>query len=373
MSKKNYPYQDRSLVDINDEQWEDIPGLDGYFRISSFGRIKRMQREAINSQGILKQYKEMIIAPRVMRTANTYVSDNTYQLSAHLQIEGRKYYLPVRRLVYYCFVKPFDLEDPSIIIVSEKGDGLDIRPENVLAISTKESLKRIVSKKRIVLEFRTPDIHRKGLLASIKITCKQISMYNTRGKKVKTYPSTMEAHRQTGIGHSQIASAATGRERTAGGYFWAYGNSKRFDVAGFIAKRHKSYKEKKGRKVTQYDFNGRRIAQFLTLKDAAAAIGKDYTGIAAALNGITRAAYGYVWREGYGKPTIELKNFEAGEKWRARRRWKKVVQLTNNGKRLREFPSVKEAAKSMSIRPSTLSGALNGKQKTCAGYKWRFA
>jgi hypothetical protein len=69
-----------------------------------------------------------------MRTPNTYVSDFTYQLAAHLTLERKEYHISIRRLVYYCFVKSFDLKDTSILIVSKKGNGLDIRPENLLVL-----------------------------------------------------------------------------------------------------------------------------------------------------------------------------------------------------------------------------------------------
>jgi hypothetical protein len=36
-----FPYEDRSLENRKGEQWKDIPALEGYFMISSQGRIKR--------------------------------------------------------------------------------------------------------------------------------------------------------------------------------------------------------------------------------------------------------------------------------------------------------------------------------------------
>src|SRR6266540_5755445 len=122
MTKKEYPYQNLSLKNMKGEEWEDIPGLDGYYCISNFGRIKRERREAVNSRGILKSYKEMIIAPRVVHTPNHYVSDVTYQLCANVTLEGKQYCMSIRRLVYYCYVKPFDLKDETVLIVSKNGD-----------------------------------------------------------------------------------------------------------------------------------------------------------------------------------------------------------------------------------------------------------
>lgn len=308
MKQKEYPYQNLSLDDMKGEKWEDIPGLDGYFLVSNFGRLKRLRRESLNAKGILTVFKEKIIAPRVMRTPNTYMNDFTFQLSAHIQAEGKRFHFPIRRLVYYCFVKPFDLNDRSVLIVSKKGNGLDIRPENLLAIPYGDLTHRVIKQRRVIPEFRVPGIQHVGMMASIKYTSKEITQYSDTGKKIKTYPSSMEASRQTGISNSHLRNAAAGIERSAGGYFWAFGHATRFDVKAFLGKRRTNFKEKKGSKVTQYDKDGNRIARFLTMTDAACAVGAvSYTSISAVIRGINRSAHGYFWKPGWGKAKIGTK------------------------------------------------------------------
>lgn len=309
---KKYPCYNKSLKDLKGEEWEDIPGLDGYYMVSNFGRIRRMKREQVNTRGVVRIYKEQITAPRIGLAPNHYVSDFTYHIFAHFTLEGTKYHLPVRRLVYYCFVKPFDLKDNAIRIISKNGNGLDVRPENLKLASLKEASQRILQLKRRIPQFKNTD-PLKAAQASIKYTAKQISQYDHDGRKIKTYPSTMEASRQLNISHSHIANAANGRERTAYGYFWNFGTAPHFDVETFLEKRRISYKEKKGTKVTQYTLSGQRIAQFITLQDAAKSIGKDYTGISAAIRGIIKCAYGYIWKRGWGKEKISVKKI-AGRK-----------------------------------------------------------
>lgn len=308
MPPKNnkYPCYNRLLTDLKGEEWEDIPGFDGYYRVSNFGRIKRMKREQINSRGVVMIYKEKILAPRIFLAPNHYVSDFTYHVFAHFSLGAKKYHLPIRRLVYYCFVKPFDFKDKTISILCKNGNGLDLRPRNLKSASLTEASKRIISQNRRIAEFKNADPY-KAAQASIKYTARQISQYNHKGKKIKTYPSTMEASRQLNISHSAISAAARGRERTSGGYFWNYGKATHFDVETFLEKRRIGYKEKKGTKVTQYDLNGNRVAKFLTLNDAAKAIGKDYTGISASIRGIISCAYGYIWKRGWGKEKINVK------------------------------------------------------------------
>ena len=118
----------------------------------------------------------------------------------------------------------------------------------------------------------------------------------------------MEASRQTGISNGHIRNTAKGVDPTAGGYFWAFGNARRFDVETFLGKRRTGFKEKKGSKVTQYDKEGNRMARFLTLTDAASAVGAaSYTSISAVVRGVSRSAFGYFWKSGWGKAKINSK------------------------------------------------------------------
>jgi hypothetical protein len=55
-----YPYQELDLKELEGEDWEDIPLLGGLYRVSNFGRIKRLDIEIINCRGqiivILQKY-----------------------------------------------------------------------------------------------------------------------------------------------------------------------------------------------------------------------------------------------------------------------------------------------------------------------------
>jgi len=137
------PYKDFLLVSRRGEIWDDIPGFEGYFRISNFGRIKRMEREIVYSNGRIHLLKEKILAPRLQRSPNQTMQDHTHQLTAHLALDGKRFHLPISRLVYNCFMSPFALDDWKIIVVSRNGNGLDIRPRNLLLIPRDTKTKRI--------------------------------------------------------------------------------------------------------------------------------------------------------------------------------------------------------------------------------------
>ena len=184
----------------------------------------------------------------------------------------------------------------------------------------------------------------------------------------------MEAFRQTEIPHSQISHAATGFEPTAHGYFWAFGNAPRFDVDTFLKKRRTGFKEKKGTKVTQYNFKGERIARFLTLTDAAEAVGaKSYISISSVIKGKARSALGYFWKKGWGQKKIDLNGYSYGLGSGGLKLSKKVKQYSLSGKYLRTFSGLKEAAEKVGVERSAISYALRFKKRTAAGFKWKHA
>ena len=55
-----------------------------------------------------------------------------------------------------------------------------------------------------------------------KAVSKLVSQFTLDGEFIKTYPSTMEAERQTGIKHSSISYCCRGKQKTAGGFIWKY-------------------------------------------------------------------------------------------------------------------------------------------------------
>jgi hypothetical protein len=297
--KKNIPpYKDKSLTNRKNESWESIPSLDGYFDISSFGRIKRLEREVIRGgiRGGTHILPEKIIAPRVMKTQNKLIKDYTYQLSAHLTLNNICYHFVIRRLVYNCFVKPFDMDEPGKFIISKNGNGLDIRPDNLILLQSSERMKHIYNAKRAISTFNE-ETYRKANKASLKVICKQVTKYDLNGNSIKTYKSIMDASRDTAISYSLISAVLNKRQNKTREYYFAYGKKKKFDYKSMLVQKQLQLKENRGTKVIQYSLSGKKIATYLTLKDAGAALKKSYTGISANIRGITRVAYGFRWKK----------------------------------------------------------------------------
>ncbi len=265
------------------------------------GRIKRKARELLYPNGVIRKLPEKIILPRVAKSPNKYMRDHVYQLHAHLCLEGRKYHLPIRRLVYHCFVKPFPLDDQTICIVSRQGNGLDISPDNLEMIRRVDQTARIYSKRRMVSIFQQERYREMGKVASMRKSGRQVSQYDTKGKKIKTFSSISEAARSLGTTSAQINNVVNELEPTAAGFYWRSGNEKRFDVKAFLEKRRQGYKEKRGRRVTQYDKEGKPIGHYISLQDAGKAVNGHWTAISGVIRGVKKTAYGYRWKSGHHK------------------------------------------------------------------------
>jgi hypothetical protein len=115
------------------------------------------------------------------------------------------------------------------------------------------------------------------------------------------------------------------------------------------------------------------VASYLTINDAAKAVGVEVSCISEALNGNQKSAGGYVWKKGWGEEKIDLTGYLFGEELRAQRLQIQVKQYSMNGKFIRTFPSVNAAAASMGISAAHLSGVLGGRGKHARGFIWKKA
>jgi hypothetical protein len=366
-----YPYQDLDLANRDGEEWEDIPGLDGYYLISNFGRVKRVAFEVMSYNGQSRWLKEKIMVPFLTILENHSVGDQVYHLRARATIAGISYNISIARTVYYCFVKKFDLANPSLVVLAKDCDNKNIHPGNLVLVDLSRKQKRIFERDRFNRELDNAfEAFANGQIESGNPFCKQVTQYTLEGKKVQTYPSIEVAAEVLGITPNNIISVLKGRQISGGGFVWRYGKEKSVDVEAVRAKNREGRKKLVGQKVSQYDNTGTRIATYLTIADASQATGVNQSDIHAVFNGRQRSAGGFIWRRGWGKLQIDLSGYAIGEEWRAMQRYKKVKQYSAEGKYLNTYSSVKEAAQSLNISPSYISMVLN-KDKLAKGFIWK--
>lgn len=81
------------------ETWKDIDGYEGYYQISSLGRVKSLERVTVTGRLMEEKLKE------------PWVDDNGY-LNVHLYKEGKRKHFRIHRLVAQAFVpNPRNLDE----------------------------------------------------------------------------------------------------------------------------------------------------------------------------------------------------------------------------------------------------------------------
>lgn len=108
-----------SLKDLPGERWKPIPDLEGYFAISNKGRIKRLNTWTENKNKTF--WKEHIISLFL----DTY-SDTNFYLYTNLSHKGKRIQIRLNKYLYYCFVKKFDLNNHSLVIINKNKPLWDI-------------------------------------------------------------------------------------------------------------------------------------------------------------------------------------------------------------------------------------------------------
>ena len=181
------------------------------------------------------------------------------------------------------------------------------------------------------------------------------------------------AEKETGAITRVIARSASGKGVKAGGFIWRWGDAPSVDMKSFWESKRRKHRRKFGQPVTQYDLTGKRVACYPSLTDAGEAVGVDGGKISRAVKGEYKTIKGFVWKKGRGKPFIDLSNYKWGNEPMAATQSKKVKQYAADGKYIQTFGSVKDAAAFIGVTLSTMSEACRGNQKTCRGFKWKFA
>ncbi len=369
---KQYPYQHLELNDLIGEKWKWIPWLEGYYKISSFGRVKRESFEMIMKNGLHRVIQEKMLRSELQKFPNRYVGDQVYHLRAKIMRGGNRYEISIARVLYYCFRKKFDLNNMNLMAIALDGEGRNIRLDNIDLVNRNQRQQRIFDRKRykkpVIYSF---DEFSKGLERSANKGCRQVTQYEMNGKRIRTYLSVRAAAISLAISDSGIHAVLRERQISSGGFVWRYGAESRVDLKPLLEKRAIHRKILRGIKVSQFDAKGRRVNTYLTMTDAAKATGIKNGDISAAVSGKQKSAGGFIWRMGWSKVKIHVKEDSFGEALRAKAKWKRVRQYNTTGKYIRTFESVKAAAAKIKLSPSSISSALKSKTNLAGGYVWR--
>ncbi|HEY9044494.1 MAG TPA: NUMOD1 domain-containing DNA-binding protein [Ohtaekwangia sp.] len=195
---------------------------------------------------------------------------------------------------------------------------------------------------------------------------KPVTQYTREGKKLKTYHTIQAAAQASGLTSANIQKNVIGENKTAGGYIWKHANLD--DVKKLSAFKPSKYSRTNvsEKEVVQYSIEGKKLAVYASITEAARAIGTSGSGIRTALNHPYRSSGGFVWRS---RGNIYKGSFA---KIQPANKAKMVTQYDLQGRKLSVYTSTKQAEEATGVHATTISQVARGKLKTTGGYIWQY-
>jgi NUMOD4 motif/NUMOD1 domain len=124
--------------------------------------------------------------------------------------------------------------------------------------------------------------------------------------------------------------------------------------------------------VSQYMMTGQKIALFKSIKAASIKTKISASSIIAACKLKTMvSAGGYLWQYGNGDLVIDVSYYNKFIEKSKSKTTKAITQFTIEGKIVKSYDSITQAAKNSGIKASNISNCINGHTTTAGGYLWK--
>lgn len=187
------------LEDFAGEVWKSVPGYEGFYEASNYGRVRSIFRRFRNKAGRLCDFHSQII--KVIITKSGYCS-------VSLSKEGNTRSHRLHKVVLESFcVRPFGKEQ-----INHKDENKHNNCLTNLEFCTAKYNSNYGTK---IERFRRKNTNNPK-------HSKSILQYTPEGKLVAEYPSIKEAWRMTGVDTRSISCACNGHHLTSCGYVWLF-------------------------------------------------------------------------------------------------------------------------------------------------------
>jgi len=194
---------------IYNEQWKDVIGWEGFYKVSNFGRVKSLGRIVYRSKNGLQNRKPLIYAEKILKQNNLQTGG---YCAVKFCINGSHINVKVHRLVAEAFIpNPYNKDQVNHI----RGIKTDNRATELEWATASQNMSHSFALK----------LHRPGSVCQFGANnprSKPVAQLSVHGELIKVHSGQNEAARITGVDQSMIWHCCKGKLKTAGGYKWKY-------------------------------------------------------------------------------------------------------------------------------------------------------
>lgn len=178
----------RNLLTMIEEIWRDVKDYEGKYEVSNYGRVRSLN---YGKERVLQQCK-----------------NSCGYLMVPLCKDGKQKLCTVHRLVAEAFIpNPYNL--PQVNHINED------KQSNI--VTNLEWCNAAYNTNYGTRTERSTKANRNHPAKS-----KPVYQYTKDGSFIRSYPSTKEIERQTGIHNGSISHCCLGKRKSAGGYVWSF-------------------------------------------------------------------------------------------------------------------------------------------------------
>lgn len=257
------------------EEWRDVIGYEGLYKVSSFGRVWSVRRRILTSGSMTGGLMLHNNIDKRGRSTNTLKSK-----------KGTTSRVVTARLVAMAFIPNTD----CLPQVNHK----DENPLN----------NHINNLEWCTAEYNCNYVTRTDRIKANMPQNKAVYQTTMNGEIVAEFSTIQEASRQTGICAGHICDVCKGNREFANGYKWRYVDETLYASAQErlkvkTEKSKESRKQKfieKSRRVAQYDLKGNLLKIWRGMREITEELGYVRPSIINCCNGKIQKAYGYIWK-----------------------------------------------------------------------------
>lgn len=353
------------------EKWTPIKGFEGFYEISSFGRVKRLERVTIDVNGRKLFYKEKIIKGGISRDG--------YLQVVLIQENGQ----PITRFVHILVAEAFIPNPYNLPCVNHKDENKkNPRVDNLewASYSYNNTYGTVLERRKKLPNVKIPDnieqivkayqgkqVDVPGNDHIPKRHQKYVIQIDEEGNEIARYKSVSEAGRANGFDRHLFSNTKSTRgiKIIKDKIFFIEEKENEYIPVGHKGPRH-DLKGNTAKPICQYSKEGDFIQEFDSAKDAAIFLGSinKSPDIINCCNGKLKSAHGFLWRHKGDKAPEPFINKSKT----------KIDQYTIDGRYIQSFESIRDAINYLGQgSPTGIGNCLAGRAHSAFGYKWKYA